>query len=73
MLQRTARTRASTTTTSMSFCFRLLIIRGFKFTIPSASPQAVCVKDDVEFDVYALAAGQSPTAVCAVHGLDAQN
>jgi hypothetical protein len=52
---------------------KTIIIRNFSLDLPPVKPQAVCVKTDVEFDVYGMPAGQSADAVCAAHGLDAQN
>jgi hypothetical protein len=52
---------------------KTIIIRNFSLNLPPVKPQAVCVKTDVEFDVYGMTAGQSAEAVCAAHGLDALN
>jgi hypothetical protein len=52
---------------------KTIIIRNYSFKLPATEPQAVCVKTDVEYDVYSLPAGQTADAVCAAHGLDAQN
>lgn len=49
-----------------------VIIRNFEFTFPPTTVQAVCVKNDVEFDVITTKANETPAVVCASRGEDPQ-
>jgi hypothetical protein len=49
-----------------------VVIRNFKFAFPPALPQAVCVKNDVEFDVIVTSASDNSSDLCAARGMDSQ-